>query len=313
MYSYQDVDLTDYGDEDTIGQSVVSLTNRGLNLERMIYHGCRDAGLVPMGFSPSSSVSGVDLRLFIRDYTHALPQNYENMPSFLARQTLDFVFTPFFGKDVGIELKESPADDYGQSQLEWNKSSGWFFMGNQDSYSIEKRTMLKKANAEAKINQMWKGKPEPKLFGYLKRGLKSTNVSEQDKNFDKNVYKEEKWDNDGLISIIENYYSGKGCPYINVANRGLFYFKSDPLGLKMKFGIPSFRNSIKGGTRLRFRYKESGVNSYGFNSAIKVYGGMSNSPVNLMDDQFIMDLQEDAILCSNAPYPLQQLRKKYKP
>ena len=312
MYSYQDVNLTDYGDEDTIGQSVVSLTNRGLNLERMIYHGCRDAGLVPMGFSPSSSVSGVDLRLFIRDYTYAPPQNYANMPS-LARQTLDFVFTPFRGKDVGIELKESPADDYGQSQLEWNKSSGWFLMGNQDSYSIEKRTMLKKANAEAKINQMWKGRPEPKLFGYLKRGLSSTQVSEQDKNLDKNNYKDDEYKNDGFISIIENYYSGKGCPYINIANRGLFYFKSDPLGLKTKFGIPSFRNSIRGGTRLRFRYKESGVNSYGFNAAMKVYGGISNSPVNLMDDQFIMDLQEDAILCSNAPYPLQQLRKKYKP
>ena len=69
MYSYQDVDLTEYGDEDTIGQSVVSMKNRGLNLERMIFHGCRDAGLVPMGFSPSSSVTGVDLRLFMRDYT----------------------------------------------------------------------------------------------------------------------------------------------------------------------------------------------------------------------------------------------------
>lgn len=248
----------------------------------------------------------------MRDYTYAPPQNYANMPS-LARQTLDFVFTPFRGKDVGIELKESPADDYGQSQLEWNKSSGWSFMGNQDSYSIEKRNMLKKANAESKINQMWKDKPEPKLFGYLKKGLKSTQVSKQDKNLDKNNYKEDEYKNDGFISIIENYYSGKGCPYINIADRGLFYFKSDPLGLKMKFGIPSFRNSIKGGTRLRFRYKPSGENSYGFNAAMKVYGGMRNSTVNLMDDQFIMDLQEDAILCSNAPYPLQQLRKRYKP
>ena len=312
MYSYQDVDVTDYGDEDEIGQKVVSLTNTGLLLERMIYHGCREAGLVPMGFSPSSSVTGVDLRLFMRDYTYAPPQNYANMPS-LMRQTLDFVFTPFIGKEVGIELKESPADDYGQSQLEWNKSSGWFLMGAQDSYSIEKRTMLKKANAEAKINEKWRGKPEPKLFGYLKRGIPSTRVSEQDRNFDKNIYKEDEYKNDGYISIIENYYSGKGCPYINIANRGLFYFKSDPLGLKMKFGIPSFRNSIKGGTRLRFRYKPSGENSYGFNAAMKVYGGMRNSTVNLMDDQFIMDLQEDAILCSNAPYPLQQLRKRYKP
>lgn len=50
MYSYQDVDLTEYGDEDTIGQSVVSMKNKGLNLEREIFYGCRDAGLVPMDF-----------------------------------------------------------------------------------------------------------------------------------------------------------------------------------------------------------------------------------------------------------------------
>ena len=291
MYSYQDVDLTDYGDEDTIGQNVVSLTNKGLLLERMIFYGCREAGLVPMGFTPTSSVTGVDLKLFIKDYTYS--------PRLL----------PDRGRVVGIELKEKPGDDYGQSQMEWDKSSGWFFRGKDDAYSAEKRTMLKKANADAKINQMWKNKPAPKLFDYLRRGMKSTQVSSQDRDFDKENFQEEKYDNDGLISIVENYYSSKGCPYINLASHGLYYFKDDPLGLKMEFGIPSFRNSIQG-MYLRFRYKPSGVSSYGFNAAMKIKGNVTQSPVNLIDDSFIKDLQDDAILCENAPYPLKELRKK---
>ena len=311
MYSYQDVDLDDYDDDD-MGQKVGSINNKGLLLEKFIYHQCRDAGIVPMGFSPTSSVSGVDLKLFIKDYNFNPTPKYNKMPS-LQRQALDLILAPFRGENVGIELKMSATDDYGQSQMEWNKSTGWSFYGKQDSSSVEKRTMLKKANAEAKINEKWRGKPDPKLFGYLKRGIPSTRVSEQDRNFDKNIYKDGEDKSDGYLSIIENYYSSKGCPYINIKEQGLYYFKSDPLGLKMKFGIPSFRNSIKGGTKLRFRYKATGVDSYGFNASMKITGGMNSSPVNLMDDQFIMDLQEDAMMCSNAPYPLQQLRNRYQP
>ena len=311
MYSYQDVDLDDYDDDD-MGQKVVSLTNKGLLLEKFIYHQCRDAGIVPMGFSPSSSVSGVDLKLFIRDYNFNPTPKYNNMPS-LARQTLDFIITPFRGENVGIELKIKASDDFGQSQMEWNKSTGWSFYGKQDSSSVEKRNMLKKANADTMINLMWRDRQDPKLFGYLKKGLKSTQVSEEDRNFDKNNYAATEYKNDGYISIIENYYTGKACPYLNISERGLYYFKSDPLNLKERFGIPSFRNSVKGGAKLRFRYKPGGGKSYGFTAAMKTYGGIKSSPVNLMDDTFVMDLQEDAILCSNAPYPLQQLRKKYKP
>lgn len=311
MYSYQDVDLDDYDDDDDVsGRIVKSTTNTGLLLEQYLYHRARDAGLVPSGFSPTSSGTGVDMKLFLRDYTYAPIQNYTNFPE-LTKRALDLILSPYRGQVVGIELKKAETDDYGQSQMEWDESRGWYFYGKQDNATAEKRTQLVKANAHAKINQVWKNKPAPKLFKYLKEGKKSSQVPINDRLFDKETFQSENIQSDAFISITENYYTSKNCPYINVASHGLYYFSSDPLGLGMKYGVKSFRSAVSG-MSLRFRYKPSGKKSYGFNAALKV-NGMKKSPVNLISDNWIMQFQEDAIVCENAPYPLQQVRKRYQP
>ena len=311
MYSYQDVDLDDYDDTaDVAGRVIKNTTNTGLILEQYLYHKARDAGLVPSGFSPTSSGSGVDMKLFLRDYTYAPIQRHTNFPE-LAKSAIDLIITPHRGQVVGIELKESASDDYGQSQMEWDESRGWYFYGRQDNATSEKRTQLVKANAHAKINQVWKNKPAPKLFKYLKEGKKSSQVPINDRLFDKETFQSESIQSDAFISITENYYTSKSCPYINVASHGLYYFSSDPLGLGMKYGVKSFRSAVSG-MSLRFRYKPSGVSSYGFNAALKV-DGLQKSPVNLMDDEWIMQFQEDAITCGNAPYVLQQVRERFKP
>ena len=86
---------------------------------------------------------------------------------------------------------------------------------------------------------------------------------------------------------------------------------TDPAGLG-KFGVKNFTSSAKMG--LRVRLKESGEEStvtgktsLSFNASLKI-DSITSSPINLDDPYFADKLQEDAMMCRNAPSDLALLR-----
>ena len=78
----------------------------GLVYERYIYTQYKELKLVPAGFAPPTAGGhGKDFEFFIRNYNSIIPQNSTSGG---------------MGMNVGVELKLSETDDYGQSGVKYD-------------------------------------------------------------------------------------------------------------------------------------------------------------------------------------------------
>ena len=210
----------------------------------------------------------------------------------------------FLGGIQGIELKMGADDDYGSSALSYQYSTKkWILTGKMSMENVENRKLLTAANVLQVINEKWKG-TEPLRFRY-KSGTPTTLPAEA-KQHDVNAFPETLVELPGIKTACANYYTAKDCNYINISSHGLYYFNKDPMGLAQTYGVPRFTNAVSS-MGVRFRPKMGG--SFGFAVSMKITGNITASRVNLNDPDFAKDLQDDAKLCTNAPYFLKQQRK----
>ena len=308
------------------------LRNTGVLYEQYLYSFYRDRGMIPQGFMPPKMGGhGIDLKLFMRNYsintkynqalhrTKRIPGGvakalestmYPMFPSYVGSQiaaATKYVIGSgdFLGGVQGIELKLSPEDDYGSSALSYQyNTKKWILTGKMSMENVENRKLLTAANVLQVINEKWKGK-EPLRFRY-KSGTPAQLPAEA-KSHDIDAFPETVVELPGIKTACANYYSAKDCNYINISSHGLYYFNKDPMGLANIYGVPRFTNAVSS-MGVRFRPKMGG--SFGFAVSMKITGNITKSRVNLNDADFAKDLQDDAKLCTNAPYFLKQKRDR---
>ena len=260
----------------------------GLVYERLIYTQYKELKLVPAGFAPPTAGGhGKDFEFFIRNYNSIIPTNST---------------TGGQGMKVGVELKLSDTDDYGQSGVRYDGS--WVLHGGMGSVAMEKRALLKAAGVEQVIRNRW----NPKGVPNIRAGVFSTNVSEAKRQEDKSRFRSFEYKSNAFVNLCAKYYLSKQCPYINIASHGLYHFGTDPAGLAKEFGVKNFLTAVKGMV-VRVRLKQSGENSLTYNASMKIDidAGITSSPINLNDTIFAEELQEDAMMCANAPSDLKLL------
>jgi len=301
------------------------IRNTGVLYEQYLYSFYRDRGMIPQGFMPPKMGGhGIDLKLFMRNYTintklnQAIHQT-SRLPGGLVKASLSAALNPsgvidaakyvigggdYIGGIQGIELKMGADDDYGSSALSYQYSTKkWILTGKMSMENVENRKLLTAANVLQVINEKWKG-TEPLRFRY-KSGTPTTLPAEA-KQHDVNAFPETLVELPGIKTACANYYTAKECNYINISSHGLYYFNKDPMGLAQTYGVPRFTNAVSS-MGVRFRPKMGG--SFGFAVSMKITGNITASRVNLNDPDFAKDLQDDAKLCTNAPYFLKQQRK----
>jgi len=261
----------------------------GFVYEKLIYTQYKELNLVPAGFRPPQAGGhGKDFEFFIRNYNSMIPQNSTSGG---------------MGMNVGVELKLSETDDYGQSGVKYDGS--WVLHGGMDQVAMDKRKLLKAAGVEQVIRNRW----NPKGIPNIRAGVYSTQVSEAKRQEDKNRFRSFDFKSNAFVNLCAKYYLSKQCPYINISSHGLFHFGTDPAGLAKEFGVKNFTTAVKGMV-CRVRLKPSGKNSLTYNTSLKIDAdaGITASPVNLNDQIFAEELQEDAMMCTNAPSNLALLR-----
>ena len=301
------------------------IRNTGVLYEQYLYSFYRDRGMIPQGFMPPKMGGhGIDLKLFMRNYTintklnQAIHQT-SRLPGGLVKASLSAALNPsgvidaakyvigggdYIGGIQGIELKMGADDDYGSSALSYQYSTKkWILTGKMSMENVENRKLLTAANVLQVINEKWKGE-EPLRFRY-KSGTPASLPAEA-KQHDVNAFPETLVELPGIKTACANYYTAKECNYINISSHGLYYFNKDPMGLAQTYGVPRFTNAVSS-MGVRFRPKMGG--SFGFAVSMKITGNITASRVNLNDPDFAKDLQDDAKLCTNAPYFLKQQRK----
>ena len=261
----------------------------GFVYEKLIYTQYKELNLVPAGFRPPQAGGhGKDFEFFIRNYNSMIPQNSTSGG---------------MGMNVGVELKLSETDDYGQSGVKYDGS--WVLHGGMDQVAMDKRKLLKAAGVEQVIRNRW----NPKGIPNIRAGVYSTQVSEAKRQEDKNRFRSFDFKSNAFVNLCAKYYLSKQCPYINISSHGLYHFGTDPAGLAKEFGVKNFTTAVKGMV-CRVRLKPSGKNSLTYNTSLKIDAdaGITASPVNLNDQLFAEELQEDAMMCTNAPSNLALLR-----
>ena len=261
----------------------------GFVYEKLIYTQYKELNLVPAGFRPPQAGGhGKDFEFFIRNYNSMIPQNSTSGG---------------IGMKVGVELKLSETDDYGQSGVKYDGS--WVLHGGMDQVAMDKRKLLKAAGVEQVIRNRW----NPKGIPNIRAGVYSTQVSEAKRQEDKNRFRSFDFKSNAFVNLCAKYYLSKQCPYINISSHGLYHFGTDPAGLAKEFGVKNFTTAVKGMV-CRVRLKPSGKNSLTYNTSLKIDAdaGITASPVNLNDQLFAEELQEDAMMCTNAPSNLALLR-----
>ena len=261
----------------------------GFVYEKLIYTQYKELNLVPAGFRPPQAGGhGKDFEFFIRNYNSMIPQNSTSGG---------------MGMNVGVELKLSETDDYGQSGVKYDGS--WVLHGGMDQVAMDKRKLLKAAGVEQVIRNRW----NPKGIPNIRAGVYSTQVSEAKRREDKNRFRSFDFKSNAFVNLCAKYYLSKQCPYINISSHGLYHFGTDPAGLAKEFGVKNFTTAVKGMV-CRVRLKPSGKNSLTYNTSLKIDAdaGITASPVNLNDQLFAEELQEDAMMCTNAPSNLALLR-----
>ena len=111
----------------------------GFVYEKLIYTQYKELNLVPAGFRPPQAGGhGKDFEFFIRNYNSMIPQNSTSGG---------------MGMNVGVELKLSETDDYGQSGVKYDGS--WVLHGGMDQVAMDKRKLLKAAGVEQVIRNRW--------------------------------------------------------------------------------------------------------------------------------------------------------------
>ena len=303
------------------------IRNTGVLYEQYLYSFYRDRGMIPQGFMPPKiGGHGVDLKLFMRDYSintrfNQVIHRTKRIPgAFIKAGLSGGALNPlgvidatkyylgggdYLGSTQNIELKLSPEDHFGSSALSYQYSTKkWILTGKMSMENVENRKLLTAANVLQTINEKWKG-TEPLRFRY-KSGTPAQ-LPEEAKKHDENAFPDTTVDLAGIKSACANYYTAKNCHYINISSHGLYYLNRDPMGLSQIYGVPKFTNAVST-MGVRFRPKKGG--SFGFSVSMVITGNITKSRVNLNDPSFAKDLQDDAMECTNAPYFLKMKRER---
>ena len=186
----------------------------------------------------------------------------------------------FKKKRYPLEIKQS-IGDFGQVELHWEKSKGYFY--SKTARNIEFRNYLEKnTNFLEKINSEWTNKPKK---------FTKTNFTEADRNWDLDHFKDIKEVID--ISYIEQFYNLKTPPvhYIQIEKRGFFYLGNDIANLAVD------RINGKPYLRARVKTRSTSNNKWGFLVAIKMPGIMSKK----YDLEEIYDKKQKKKLCFPLP------------
>ena len=191
-------------------------SSSGLKYEQEVAESLRNSKLngVPLSCSdPAGSSAGNDLTLTIEGY-----------------------------EPIGIEVKR-PTPDWMQVRLSYSESQGtWAVDPDAPRSKIppQCREIFSQSLGE---QELWDGK----VPSFLQQPVLYEDWVEEKSGVFEDYYF------DCSDSLISELYGTKGCPYIQVANKGLYSLQEDPLAL----GVPSFRCT----QRVRIRVKVHGRTS----------------------------------------------------
>jgi hypothetical protein len=128
-------------------------------------------------------------------------------------------------KDIGIEVKKCNTPDWMQCSLKYNKEEGRWVASSRGKIPKEAGEIFNKLLQNIKL---YNGEIPPFMINDI--------THEEWKKIKKET---DKW-NDKYIDIpsdtINKLYNSKGCQYIQVSDKGLYYLNNDPCN----FNVPQF-------------------------------------------------------------------------
>jgi hypothetical protein len=166
------------------------------------------------------------------------------------------------GNNYFIEIKNINAPDFGQRRILWNEEQKWHW-AKEDAMSslFDSLGVLKRID-----NTL-----VPKRYSVPKNL-----ITVADRRFNQQRFEESNIIIDDL-SLLHEYYSLKGCDYIQIEGSGFYYFGSDTARL----GVPQFNANL----RLRLRAKthhSSPPSAYSFFVVIQIIKDtLETSPYDL--------------------------------
>jgi hypothetical protein len=177
-----------------------------------------------------------------------------------------------------VEVKHSPAKDFGQIPLHYDVKKKWIFSENTGVPDLADK--LVEEGVVKSINKQWKDLGPPRKFV-----LPSDSLTQKDRDYDKKTFSEIFVD--VPIESVAEYYNSKDVFYIQIGNYGFYYLGKNPMKLK----IPEFKVPLQ--LRVRFKPKNSTV--YSFMSALQIKKGnrltKSNFDLENIDDlKFLQSL-----------------------
>lgn len=162
-----------------------------------------------------------------------------------------------------VEVKHSPAKDFGQIPLHYDEKKKWIFSAK--SAVPELAEAFEQMGVLKKINKQWKDLGPPRKFTVASHLLKP-----KDREYDKETFYEIFVDIP--IDSVAEYYNSKGVYYIQIGKYGFYYLGENPMKLK----IPEFKVPLQ----LRVRFKPKDARVYSFMSALQVKKGQKLTKSN---------------------------------
>lgn len=192
-----------------------------------------------------------DIRCILRD-RNLLPDDLgQNDAGFIAKDGTYY-----------IEIKNRNAPDFGQRRILWDTDGGWHWAKQDDiSALFDTLGVLERID---------------KTLIPRRYSMDKDQITIADRRFNQQRFEESNIVIDDL-DLLRNYYTNKGCDYIQIEDKGFYYFVNDPADL----GVPQFNPNL----RLRLRAKTHHSNppsAYSFFAVIQIVKRTLNrSPFDL--------------------------------
>lgn len=224
-----------------------------------------------------------------------IPEGYEN-PAGADDSQPDITIRNSKGVKAGVEVKLEEGAAFGSGTLQFDVTA--VLVTNKDPWYIAEvdqagnelkesqdliAKMAKQVNLVAKVNQEWYKKNNKYVPYQIDQGTKLYKrygvklpskmiMFETDQKNLKDVFIP------CPASNIIDYYTKKDCHYVQIGNKGLYWFgKKDPLGISQKIG--KFAPSE---SRFRIRFQPKGSRGGSYRFAFELYcKGLTASPFTL--------------------------------
>lgn len=162
-----------------------------------------------------------------------------------------------------VEIKHSPAKDFGQIPLHYDVKDKWLFSENSSVPELAEK--LVEEGVLKSINRKWKDLGPPRKFV-----IPSDSLSLKDRQYDQKTFSEIFVD--VPIESVAEYYNSKEVFYIQIGGYGFYYLGKNPMKLKIpKFEVP---------LQLRVRFKSKDARVYSFMSALQIKKGQALTKSN---------------------------------